>query len=144
MVASVSSFRSRNMAAICSSNTKPELVVRRTLSKLGFRYKLQAKDLPGKPDLVFRNRRKVIFVHGCFWHQHRATGCTRVHTPATNTSYWRTKLMKNVKRDEEHERALRQLGWEVMVVWECELADMVQTEQRLALFLGPPRLQNSR
>ena len=127
------SRRSENMRRIRSEDTAPELVVRKTLYSLGYRYRLHCKDLPGKPDIVFKGRRKAIFVHGCFWHQH--PGCSEAHTPKTNTSYWLPKLARNVKRDKEAEEALAAAGWKTLVIWECETSDAVSLARRLGRFM---------
>ncbi|MDP6636416.1 MAG: DNA mismatch endonuclease Vsr [Phycisphaerae bacterium] len=110
--------RSRIMRRVRSENTKPEMVVRRLAHGLGYRFRLHRKDLPGRPDLVFAGRRKIIFVHGCFWHQHSCRRGSR--TPSTRREYWLAKLQGNVARDKTVVRRLRTLGWGVMVVWECQ------------------------
>jgi DNA mismatch endonuclease, patch repair protein len=109
--------RSACMAAIRSKDTKPEMLVRRIVRRLGFRYRLHIKDLPGKPDLVFTGMRKVIFVHGCFWHIHRCR-YGRV-TPKTNAAFWKKKRMGNASRDRRNLIGLRQAGWRTLVLWEC-------------------------
>src|SRR5579859_698064 len=106
------------MAAIRSKDTGPEMIVRRLVHSMGYRYSLHRSDLPGKPDLVLTTRRKVIFVHGCFWHYH---GCAFSHIPKSNTGYWRPKLKRNRARDIEHLQELRAHGWRCLVLWECEL-----------------------
>lgn len=111
--------RSRIMAAIRGRHTRPELLVRRLLHRLGYRFRLHVRTLPGCPDLVFPGRRKVIFVHGCFWHRHR---CTKgLSMPASRPDFWRRKFDGNTRRDSEDGRNLRMLGWSVMTVWECQL-----------------------
>jgi DNA mismatch endonuclease, patch repair protein len=125
--------RRRNMAAIRNANTKPEMMVRRTLHRRGYRYVLRGRNLPGRPDLVFPSRRKVIFVHGCYWHMH-ACRYGQV-TPRTNAAFWRTKREGNVLRDERTALALRELGWDVLIVWECETRDAAQLEQRLLAYM---------
>ena len=125
--------RSVNMSRIRSRDTKPELVVRRMLHRLGYRYRLHRRDLPGKPDLVFGPRRKAIFVHGCFWHQHAE--CREGRAPGSNTEYWAPKLARNVERDEAARSALAERGWSSATVWECELADLTALEARLRSFL---------
>ena len=133
--------RSEMMAAVRSKNTRPELLVRRLVHSLGYRYRLHRKDLPGKPDLVFAKRRKVIFVHGCFWHQH---GCKSKssHQPKTNVEYWRPKLERNQVRDAASLAALVAAGWGVLVLWECELKDISALERRITEFLDDtPRNQ---
>lgn len=113
--------RRRNMAAIRSTNTKPELRVRRALHAAGLRYRLHVRGLPGTPDLVFPSRRVVVFVHGCFWHQHPL--CHNVKMPASRPEFWGPKLVANVERDRRQQRALRTLGWRVLVIWECQTKD---------------------
>jgi len=106
------------MAAIRGKDTKPEMLVRRYLHRAGFRYRLHAKDLPGKPDIVLPKYRAVIFVHGCFWHRHE--GCKNAVMPKTNEAFWRKKLEGNVQRDRRNEEKLKKQGWRVLTVWECE------------------------
>lgn len=108
------------MSHIHSKDMVPEMIVRKLVHGMGYRYRLHQKDLPGKPDLVFSSRKKIIFVHGCFWHQHNDPKCKFAHTPKSNTDYWFPKLKRNVERDREHMKELEQLGWDVLVVWECE------------------------
>ena len=125
--------RSANMSKIRSKNSVPELAVRRLAFKLGFRYRLHATNLPSKPDLVFAGRRKVIFVHGCFWHQHQ--GCREGRVPGSNTRYWAPKLQRNVTRDADAQAALRAIGWESLVIWECETTNLQALQNKLAAFL---------
>src|SRR5262245_17964395 len=125
--------RSRIMRAIKSRNTAPERLVRRLAHCMGYRFRVHRKDLPGTPDLVFPARRKAIFVHGCFWHCHDCGGGPRM--PTQNRVYWRKKLTRNKKRDEEASAALTVLGWKVRVFWECELRDLRRTERSLRAFL---------
>lgn len=110
--------RSKNMAAVKGKDTVPELLVRSALHRLGYRFRLHRKDLPGKPDIVLPKHRLCIFVHGCFWHQH--PGCSRATRPATNTEFWDAKLDGNVARDKRDVARLRVLGWNVCIIWECE------------------------
>jgi DNA mismatch endonuclease (patch repair protein) len=126
--------RSANMARIRSTRTKPEMMVRRELHARGFRYRLHRKDLPGRPDLVFPARRKVVFVHGCFWHQH--PGCREGRIPGTNRDYWEPKLRRNTDRDEAAQCALRALGWQSFVAWECEIEHDIHLWDRLLAFLA--------
>lgn len=123
------------MARIKDKDTGPEMSVRRLVHAMGFRYRLHRSDFPGKPDLVFGPRRKVIFVHGCFWHQHDATSC-RHSVPKSRTDYWLPKLKRNVERDRDHQRELAEKGWKTLVVWECELKDVDATRRRIAAFLA--------
>ena len=128
--------RSAVMRAVRGKDTAPELVVRRLAHGLGYRFRLHREDLPGKPDLVFPSRRKVIFVHGCFWHRH---DCRRGRsTPATRRGFWEAKFAANVARDRRNERALRSQGWGVMTVWECRTkpAGRDRLAGRLRRFLG--------
>jgi DNA mismatch endonuclease (patch repair protein) len=127
--------RSARMSGIRSKDTKPELVVRRLLHSMGYRYRLHPKDLPGKPDVAFRRHKKAIFVHGCFWHQH--SGCSIAHIPKSRTEYWQTKLERNVARDAKHIAELEAADWSVLVIWECQTGPPDALRQQLALFLGP-------
>jgi DNA mismatch endonuclease, patch repair protein len=111
--------RSANMAAIKGKDTKPERVVRSIVYALGYRYRLHRKDLPGKPDLVFSRHRKVILVHGCYWHMHDCRYGRVV--PVTNPTFWKEKRATNVERDRRNENALREAGWAVLIVWECSM-----------------------
>ena len=111
--------RHRNMAAIHSVSTKPELLLRRALWAKGFRYRVNDKRLPGKPDIVLSRYHSVIFIHGCFWHGHK--GCKHYTVPMTNTDFWTAKIARNQERDQEVWRQLEAKGWNVIIVWECEL-----------------------
>ena len=110
--------RSANMRAIHSKGMKPELIVRRLVRSLGFGYRLHRKELPGKPDLAFIGRKKAIFVHGCFWHQHRE--CREGRLPGSNQAYWEPKLQRNIERDRQNLADLKSKGWQTLVIWECE------------------------
>ena len=125
--------RSANMRAIRSTGMKPELAVRSLVHKMGYRFRLHKKDLPGKPDLVFGPRRKVIFVHGCFWHCHN---CKAAHVPKSNRDYWGPKLERNRTRDRKNLDALKAAGWQSLVIWECELKDAEGMCSRIKHFLG--------
>lgn len=114
---------------------KPEMTVRRLVHGMGFRYRLHRKDLPGKPDLVFGPRRKVIFVHGCFWHQHSDPQCRIARAPKSRLDYWQPKLTRNQERDRENEAALRHQSWDVLTVWECQTKDLETLKARLEGFL---------
>ena len=130
--------RGRIMRAIKSKDTRPELMVRKYLFAKGYRYRLHSKKLPGKPDLVFPGRRKVILVHGCFWHQHANPDCTIRVTPSSHEEYWAPKLQRNIARDAENGVALQGLGWGLLVVWECELRENREdTLAGIEEFLGP-------
>lgn len=121
------------MRRIRSKDTGPEMAVRRLIHRMGFRYRLHDHKLPGRPDLIFPRLKKIIFVHGCFWHSH--DGCKMSHLPVTHQDYWRPKLDGNKRRDEQSRRKLRQLGWTPLVVWECETRDMKRLSNRLWTFL---------
>jgi DNA mismatch endonuclease (patch repair protein) len=126
--------RSANMRAIRSKNTKPELVVRKLVHAIGYRFRLHKKDLPGKPDLVFIPRRKVIFVHGCYWHGH---GCKVGGKGAkSNQSYWEPKIAGNKARDRRRLRELRRAGWRSLVIWECQTFDTSKLAKKLEKFLS--------
>ena len=125
--------RSRIMAQVKSKDTKPEMEVRRLLHGLGYRYRLHRKDLPGKPDLIFPSRRKVVFVHGCFWHGH--ADCDQARLPSSNRDYWQAKLEGNRERDRRNLALLQKDGWATMVVWECELVDLDAVALNLIGFL---------
>ena len=133
--------RSANMARIRSKNMKPERSVRSMLHRLGYRFRTHQKDLPGKPDIVFSRKRSVIFVHGCFWHQHKDPSCRDGRLPRSNTGYWLPKLQRNVDRDAEHVQRLKDAGWKVEIVWECEVKAMTEVQDRLMRVLGPSRTQ---
>ena len=110
--------RSRLMSSIRSKNTRPEIIVRSALHRIGFRFRLHQKNLPGTPDIVLAKYRALIFVHGCFWHQHE--GCKSARLPKSNRGYWLPKLRRNVQRFKETKSQLKSMGWEVFVIWECE------------------------
>jgi DNA mismatch endonuclease (patch repair protein) len=122
------------MRSIRKRDTRPEMRVRSLAHALGYRFRLHRRDLPGSPDLVFPARRKAIFVHGCFWHQH--VGCHLTRQPKTRPDYWPAKLARNVARDAQVRERLEQAGWQVMVVWECETKDAESLRHRLIGFLG--------
>lgn len=130
-----SQSRSALMARIGPKNTAPELTVRRLLHRLGYRFRLHRRDLPGTPDIVLPKRRKAIFVHGCFWHAH---GCKIGKMPKSRLEFWAPKLDRNRARDEENTTALRALGWDVLVVWQCETREPARLAEALGRFLGPP------
>lgn len=122
------------MARVGSKNTKPEIEVRSLLHRLGYRFRLHQKELPGKPDIVFKRRRKAIFVHGCFWHGH---GCRIGKLPKSNLDFWDQKIERNRNRDVEKRSELERLGWSVDEIWQCETKDNQALEERLRKFLGP-------
>lgn len=125
--------RSRVMASIGGKNTRPELLVRRLLHSMGYRFRLHRRDLPGTPDIVLPGRRKVIFVHGCFWHGH--PGCRFATRPATRQEFWAEKIDRNQRRDRVAVARLRRLGWSVAIVWECSLRRPEHLTARLHRFL---------
>lgn len=129
--------RSANMRAIRSKDMRPELAVRSLVHKLGYRFRLHRKDLPGKPDLVFPSRRKVIFVHGCFWHSHQ--GCKTAHVPKSNLGYWVPKLQRNQARDVTNVEKLHAGGWKSLIIWECEVKDEKRIRRDIPHFLGKVR-----
>jgi DNA mismatch endonuclease (patch repair protein) len=125
--------RSALMSKIRAKNTKPERLVRSMLHRAGYRFSLHRKDLPGKPDIVLRKYRTVIFVHGCFWHRHK--GCKGATTPKTRTEWWQAKFDRNVANDRRHVRELRKRGWHVLAVWECQLKNSEKVLARLERLL---------
>jgi DNA mismatch endonuclease, patch repair protein len=132
--------RSALMSRIKPTDTKPELTIRGILFKLGYRYRLHGRKLAGKPDIVFPGRRRVIFVHGCFWHRHT---CGRAYQPKIRAQFWQTKFDANVSRDKRNIAELRNLGWKTLVIWECEVDDVNALQQRLLRFLGSPNVNKS-
>jgi DNA mismatch endonuclease (patch repair protein) len=128
--------RSRCMSRIRSKNTRPELVVRSIVHRLGFRYALHRRDLPGCPDLVLPRHRAVVFIHGCYWHMHACRFGAVI--PKTNAVFWQTKRTGNVKRDARNLKSLRRDKWRVLVVWECQTKDLDKLSARLTRFLSPP------
>jgi DNA mismatch endonuclease (patch repair protein) len=129
--------RSAVMARIRGKDTQPELLARRALHAMGYRYRLYRRDLPGTPDIVFPSRRKVVFVHGCFWHGH--SGCRHAVMPATRPEFWAAKIRRNQERDADALAQLQAQGWRVLVLWECEMADARQVSMCLSHFLGGAR-----
>jgi len=130
-----SAERSRLMARIHSKDTEPEIAVRKTVYGLGYRYRLRVQSLPGKPDLVFPNRRKVIFVNGCFWHGHECRVGRYGSSPKSRLEYWRSKIDATRDRDQQELRLLGEQGWTCLVIWECELVDMDSVKRRIVEFL---------
>ncbi len=125
------------MQAVRAKHTKAELRVRRLLHAMGYRFRLHVSGLPGKPDIVFPARRRVIEVRGCFWHRHPDPSCRNTVLPTVRKDWWADKLAANVMRDAHNLGRLEDAGWQVLVLWECELADVRSLEQRLVAFLGP-------
>lgn len=123
------SVRSRIMSSVKQRNTKPEMIVRSLLHRLGYRFRLHRKDLPGSPDIVLPKFRTAIFVHGCFWHQHK--NCKKSRRPSSNQEYWNTKLDENISRDKRKEKELSKLGWRVVTVWQCEICDPEVLSEKL-------------
>ena len=121
------------MAKVGSKHTLPELRVRRLAHALGYRFRLHRKDLPGRPDLVFPRRKKVIFVHGCFWHRH--PGCSKASTPSTRPTFWSDKFARNVERDQQNLDALEKLGWSALVIWDCETRSTHELAATIGSFL---------
>lgn len=129
--------RSRTMSKIKGKNTKPEIAVRSMLHRAGYRFRLHGRKLPGSPDIVLARHKTVVFVHGCFWHRHE--GCKYTTTPKTRVEFWSDKFRKNVERDARQQQQLREMGWTVIVVWECELRDPIKLANRLNDELPPLR-----
>lgn len=125
--------RSAQMARIRSQDTKPEMAIRRLVHRLGYRYRLHRKNLPGKPDLVFGPRKKVIFVHGCFWHGH---DCRLGRIPKSRVDFWEAKIHANRNRDHTHLEKLKEAEWESLVIWECQMRDIEKLEKQIRNFLG--------
>lgn len=129
--------RSRIMQAVKQKDTLPEMLLRRALHRLGYRYRVHAKDLPGRPDLVFPSRKKVVFVHGCFWHGH---DCSKGRLPKSRPEYWIPKIEANKARDERVISELKRDGWDVMVIWQCETKELDAVLNKMVRFLGIPKL----
>lgn len=127
--------RSKRMGRIRSKDTKPEMALRRLVHGMGYRYRLHRADLPGRPDLVFAPRRKVIFLHGCFWHRHPDPACKLARLPKSRLDFWETKLERNRERDQENEQRLSDLGWKTLTIWECQLRQVDQLRTRIKAFL---------
>ena len=126
--------RSHVMSLVRAANTRPELAVRRLVHRLGFRFRLGRRDIPGTPDLALPRHRVAIFVHGCFWHRH--AGCENTRTPKTRVAFWRNKFEGNVRRDRAVRRRLGKAGWRVLVIWECETKNLAKLENRVRRFMG--------
>ena len=127
--------RRRNLAAVAAKHTTPELRVRRLLFRMGYRFRLHRRDLPGTPDIVLSGRRKIVEVRGCFWHRHPDPACRNAVLPKVRAAWWAAKLARNVERDARNLTALREAGWSVLVLWECEVKDEAALEDRLRGFL---------
>lgn len=132
--------RTERMSLVRHKDTGPELTVRRLVHSLGYRYRLHGRKLPGRPDLVFRSRKAVIFVHGCFFHRHPDPACRLARLPKSRLDFWLPKLEGNRARDERNIHSLVDLGWRVLIVWECDLKHKVELERRITQFLGRPGL----
>ena len=130
--------RSERMSRVRGKDTKPELIVRRLVHGMGYRYRLHRRDLPGTPDLVLPSRKKAIFIHGCFWHRHPDPACKLARLPKSRLDFWKPKLEGNRRRDRENQARLRKLGWDVLVVWECQIGYKEHIENIL------PRLSGGR
>jgi DNA mismatch endonuclease, patch repair protein len=125
--------RSERMSRIKSKNTKLEIIIRQFVFHSGYRYRLNVKELPGKPDLVFKSQRKVIFINGCFWHQH---GCMHYTIPKTRLDYWLPKLQRNIERDNENIKLLEKMGWKILIIWECEIKHKITSvKEKISSFL---------
>lgn len=127
--------RSERMSRVRGRDTKPEMIVRRLAHAMGYRYRLHRRDLPGAPDLVFPSRRKVILVHGCFWHRHSDPSCRLARLPKSKLDFWATKLENNRKRDEANLARLNDLGWDALIIWECQTRDREAVQARIGEFL---------
>lgn len=125
--------RSNNMSRIRSGNTQPEIIVRKLLHRMGYRFRIHRDDLPGKPDIVLPKYRTVVFVHGCFWHSH--PGCKRAVMPKSNIDYWHPKIERNKQRDLDNTKKLVSLGWNVCIIWECETKDRLYLQDKLLTML---------
>ena len=125
--------RSWNMSRVAGKDTRPELHVRRLLHTMGYRYRLHRKDLPGRPDIVLPKYHAIIFVHGCFWHRH--SSCKFAYTPKSRIGFWKKKFEANVNRDKRNQKALSDMNWNILVIWECEIDDSTKLIQRINKFL---------
>lgn len=125
--------RSQIMSRIRGYDTKPELTVRSIVHRMGFRFRLHGEDLPGNPDIVLPKHKKLIFIHGCFWHGHK--GCKRSKRPSSNVFFWQNKLDKNAERDKRNQKELRKLGWKYLVIWQCEITKPKLLRNKIKRFL---------
>lgn len=126
--------RSARMARIGDKNTGPEMTVRQLVHSMGYRYRLHRRSLPGSPDLVFPGRGRIIFVHGCFWHRHPDPNCKLARLPKSRLDFWEPKLTANAGRDEVTQQKLKELGWKILVIWECELKDHASLKSKIESF----------
>jgi len=129
--------RSERMSRVRNKDTAPEMVVRKLIYGMGYRYRLHGKDLPGRPDLVFRSRRRVVFVHGCFWHRHNDSTCKLSRLPKSRLEFWLPKLEDNRVRDYKNQTALKAMGWQSLVIWECQLKKPIPLARKIRSFLEP-------
>ncbi len=127
--------RSWNMSRIRSANTKPEMIVRSLLHRMGYRFRLHRKDLPGKPDIVLPKFKAIIFIHGCFWHRH--INCKYAYMPKSKQKFWETKFKSNVERDKKVRKQLEEKGWKNLIIWECELLNIESVKNKLKDYLSP-------
>lgn len=127
--------RSWIMGRVKGRDTKPEILVRSMIHRMGFRFRLHRKDLPGKPDIVLPKYKKAVFIHGCFWHGHK--GCPRAARPTSNVDFWNRKIDGNIRRDATAQKDLRAMGWKFLVVWQCQIRDLDALQKRLEGFLLP-------
>lgn len=134
--------RSRNMARIRGKDTSPEMKVRRLLHAMGYRYRVHLHGLPGRPDIAFPARKRVVFVHGCFWHRHQ--GCRFAYVPKSRFDFWSNKFAQNVARDARNLQSLAEAGWSALVIWECETSRIDELRGRLVAFLGEATFQGGR
>ena len=127
--------RSQRMSLVRGKDTKPEMFVRRLVHRMGYRYRLHRRDLPGTPDLVFPGRKKVLYVHGCYWHRHPDPKCKLARLPKSRLEFWLPKLEANAARDRQNQEKIKQIGWNYLVIWECQLKDKVALERKIRSFL---------
>jgi DNA mismatch endonuclease (patch repair protein) len=127
--------RSRIMSRVKGRDTKPEKIVRSLLHAMGLRFRLHRRDLPGKPDVVLPRHKKVVFVHGCFWHGH--AGCPRAARPTSNVEFWNKKIDSNMRRDRVAQKELTALGWQILIVWQCEMRNLTALTDKLEQFFKP-------
>jgi len=127
--------RSKRMSLVRNKDTRPEIIVRRLIFSMGYRYRLHRSDLPGNPDLVFPSKSKVIFVHGCFWHRHKSSVCKLARLPKSKLYFWLPKLEQNRLRDRTIQAKLRGLGWQLLVIWECQLQNIDRLRTKIVAFL---------